>query len=156
MPAKCEPLGIKSNKTIQVTNSAHTTVGSMCWCMLNRAQSLCTCLTVHTCCSQNRPLRKVLFTKSPVQKKWRFSTPSKWTGGLTGTKKSLPLSFFCSNILCNEPRVASSSFRHLRVSIPDVGLKFQATSERISLKRKQDKRSWIETCSYARFVEVQR
>ena len=40
----------------------------------------------------------MLFTKPPAQKgavhkiarpekKWRFSTPSKWTGGLTGTKK---------------------------------------------------------------------
>ena len=27
---------------------------------------------------------------SPVQKKWRFSTPSKWMGGLTGTKKGFP------------------------------------------------------------------
>ena len=34
MPAKCEPLGIKSNIPVKVTNAAHTTVGSMCWCIL--------------------------------------------------------------------------------------------------------------------------
>ena len=44
-------------------------------------------MAIHPCCSQNRPLRKVLFTKSPVQKKVAIFDPLKMDGRADGNQK---------------------------------------------------------------------
>ena len=102
MPAKGEPLGIKSNTTIQVTNSAHTTVGSMCWCILvrNTLKHTPRSTTPHSC-ARVRPYTRAVHKTARSErccsdiarpeKNVANSTPSKWRGGLTGTKKRLPL-----------------------------------------------------------------
>ena len=63
MPAKCEPLGIRSNIPIQVTNVAigHTTVDSMCWCGVY----WCTIhKNIHI--AQPRPIAVDVFGRTPM------------------------------------------------------------------------------------------